>query len=230
YENQTNISSNFNLAPRVSFAWSPGAGGAKAPKTVFRGGGGIFYDRFGENLTLAAERFNGVNQLSLLVSANETNPARLAAALALLAQPVFTATGVTNVPTAAQILAALPQSNSIRRVATNLQSPHTIQGAIGVERQLPDRLKTTVTAYFITSRAFNQLRTVNVNAPVCSLLQTACGARPQPTLGNINEYESSGRMTQNQLIVNFRTNFNQRLSLTGNYRLGFAKGDTDGAG
>lgn len=231
YERQNNISSNLNFAPRFGFAYSPGAGGARAPKTVFRGGAGIFYDRFSENLTLQADRFDGVSQLSLLVSANETNPALQEQARILLAQPIFTANGVTNVPTAAEILSVLPQSNTIRRVADDLQAPYTMQAAIGVERQLPESWKTTLTGYFITSRSLHQLRTRNVNAPVCPLqLNCEMAVRPIIDAGNINQYESSGRITQNQFIVNFRSNFSQRFSLSGNYRLGFAKGDTDGAG
>ena len=42
--------------------------------------------------------------------------------------------------------------------------------------------------------------------------------------------KSNGRMTQNQFIVNFRTMLNTGITLFGNYRLGFANGDTDGAG
>ena len=61
YENQTNVNDNLNFAPRFAVAWSPGAGGARAPKTVFRGGFGVFYDRFSENLTLQTERFNGTD-------------------------------------------------------------------------------------------------------------------------------------------------------------------------
>ena len=223
YENQTNISSKFNFAPRFGFAWSPGAGGAKAPKTVFRGGVGVFYDRFSENLTLQALRFNGVNQLNLLVNANDS-----AAALALLAQPVFTLGGVTNIPTVAQIL-ALPHSNTIRQVAPDLETPYTMQAALGVERQLP--AKTTLAAYFITSRILHQLRSRNINAPICPAPDNCTNApRPQPSSGNIYEYESSGRTNQNQFILNFRTNISPKYSLFGNYRLGFANGNTDGSG
>lgn len=228
YENQTNISSNMNFAPRFGFAWSPGAGGARAPKTVFRGGAGIFYERFSENLSLQAIRFNGQNQLNLLVSANETDPVRRAAALALLAQPTFTLSGVTNVPTAAQILAVLPQSNTIRTISNELSAPYTMQAAIGIERQLP--YNTTLAGFFITSKTNNVLRSRNINAPICPL-QTNClnAPRPDPTAGNIYQYESTGESKQNQVIVNFRTNINNKYSLFGNYRLGFADGDSDGA-
>jgi hypothetical protein len=229
YENQTNISDNLNFAPRFSFAYSPGAGGARQPKTVFRGGIGIFYDRFGENLTLQAERFNGTNQLNLIVSANDPDPIRRQAAIALLSQPVFTLSGVTNVPTAQQILAVLPQSNTITRVSPDLQSPYTIQTALGVERQLP--LKTTMTVFYIASRTLHLLRTRNVNAPICANGQSCLGAlRPDPSQGAIYQYESSGVLNQQQLIVNFRTGFSQKVTLFGNYRLGYAKSDADGVG
>ncbi len=229
YENQTNISDNLNFAPRVNFAYSPGAGGARQPKTVFRGGAGIFYDRFGEGLTLQANRFNGFNQLSLIVSANETDPIRRAAAIALLSQPVFSVGGVTGVPTAAQILAALPQSNTIRAVSPELQSPYTIQTALGVERQLP--FKTTLTAFYIASRNLHLLRTRNINAPICPQ-NINCNNAPRPSAGqgNIYQYESSGVLNQQQIILNFRTVLGKRVNLFGTYRLGFAKSDTDGAG
>jgi hypothetical protein len=229
YENQTNINDNLNFAPRFSFAWAPGAGGPSTPKTVFRGGFGIFYDRFSENLTLQAQRFNGTNQLNLIVNANDPDPVRRAAAIALLQQPVFTLDGVTNVPTAADVLAVLPQSNTIRTISPELQSPYMFQTALGVERQLP--WNSTISAFYIGSRTWHVLRTRNINAPICPEQVNCLNApRPDPTQGNIYQYESSGVQNTNQFILNFRTTLSNRVSLFGNYRLGYSKGDADGAG
>jgi hypothetical protein len=229
YENQTNINDSFNFAPRLSFAWAPGSGGARAPKTVIRGGFGIFYDRFSENLTLQALRFNGINQLNLVVSSSDPDPERRAAAIALLQQPVFTVNGVSNVPTAAAILAALPQSNTIRTISSDIKSPYTAQIALGIERQLPYR--TTMSLFYIGANTYDVLRSRNINAPICPLQIDCLNApRPDPAAGNINQYEATGRSEQNQFIVNFRSNFHSRVTLWGNYRLGYSKGDSDGAG
>lgn len=229
YENQTNIKDNSNFAPRFSFSWSPGAGGARQPKTVFRGGIGIFYDRFSENLTLQSIRFDGTRQLNYVISANDPDPVRRAAAISLLSQPVFTLDGVSNVPAISQISSVVPFSTTLRSVSEDLKSPYTIQTALGVERQLP--YKITAAVFYVASRTVNQLRVRNINAPICATPTNCVGAiRPDPTQGNIYEYESTGFSNQQQLIFNFRTGFNQRFTLFGNYRLGFAKSDTDGAG
>ncbi len=232
YENQSNISDSFNFAPRLSFAYSPGAGGARQPKTVFRGGVGVFYDRFGENFTLQTERFNGTNQLSYRVS--QTSASSLLAqqaTIALLSQPVFTANGVTNVPTPAQIQAVLPASSVTQQTASDLRAPYTIQSALSVERQLSTR--TTASLTFIAARSLHQLRTRNINAPFCpQFFITPCASsalRPDPTRTNINQYESSGVLNQKQLMFNFNSRLNPNFSIFANYRLGFAKSDTDGA-
>ncbi len=225
YENQTNISDNFNFAPRFGFAFSPGAGGARAPKTVIRGGFGIFYDRFGQNLVLNAERLDGISQRQFIVS----DPA-------LLGQVTFTRDGVaSNVPTAEQIAALAPQTATRRIIADDLRSPYTIQGAVGVERQLPFNLN--VSAFYVWSRNLHLLRSRNINAPICPT-PTTCptgvdalnALRPDPLGGNIYQYESSGVFEQQQFIVNFRAFVNPKISFFGNYRLGFAEGDTDSFG
>ncbi len=229
YENQTNITSKFNFAPRFGIAWSPGGGGARQPKLVFRGGAGVFYDRFSENLTLQALRNNGVNQLSLLVSANDPDPIRRAAAIQLLSQPVFTLTGVTNVPTPAQIVAALPQSNSVRQVSPTLTAPYSVQASFGVERALTSKL--TLSVNFTGGRSFHQLRTRNINAPICPSITNCVGAvRPNPALGNINVYESSGTNDIKRLNMSLNTNLSRNFTMRFGYTLGSVKSDTDGAG
>lgn len=232
YENQSNISDGTNFAPRVGIAWSPGAGGAKQPKTVFRGGFGIFYDRFGEGNTLSALR--STSQLSLLVSANDPDPARKAAAAIFLAQPVFTLNGVTNVPTAAQILAnpAFAQSSTtIRRVDSELRTPQQFLGQITIDRTLTSKL--TLSVNYSMTKTLHALRTRNINAPICPDFATAsCTGtpRPQQSLGNINEYESTGTQTSKAIAFNLQARLSTKFTLFGNYRLGFQKGDTDGAG
>lgn len=229
YENQTNIKDNSNIAPRFGFAYSPGAGGARAPKTVFRGGFGVFYDRFGENYSLAAERQDGISQRQYFV----TDPV-------ILSQVVFSQNGtISNTPTAAQIAAFAPQTNIIRTIASDFNAPYTLQGALGVERQLP--LNINVSAFYIWSRNLHVLRSRNINAPVCPT-PTTCpvvtpqnpnvlnNLRPDPLAGNIYQYESSGVVEQQQLIFNFRATVNPKISFFGNYRLGYAEGDTDGGG
>ena len=210
YETQTNISDHADLAPRFSFAYSPVGDGKNKPKTVFRGGFGIFYDRFSEGLTLQTLRFNGVNQQQFVVTD-----------AAILNQTVFTADGrVSNVPSI-QSLTAFAQRQTTRVVSPILNAPRTAQLAMSVERQLP--FKTTLSATYIYSRTSGLLRSRNINAPIS-------GIRPVPASGNIFEYESTGRFNQNQLLLNFKSNFSETVSLFGNYAFGGAKSDTDGAG
>lgn len=240
YETQSNISSNFNFAPRLSFAYSPGAG-ARQPKTVFRGGFGIFYSRFAESFTLQTNRFNGENQQQFIISNPGTDEEivkrlsslqlpqaqfeqRLAQELALAQTARSLLGGFTNlndVPSVDQLSAfALPQTTRI--VASDLQSPYTIQSTASVERLLPGRV--TMTVSYVNTRTLHVLRTRNINAPIA-------GVRPLgDTLGNIYQYESSGILNQNQLLVNANTRFNPNFSLFANYTYGRASSNADGAG
>ena len=218
YENQKNIDSNFNFGPRVGFAWSLGG---QQPKTVIRGGYGVFYERVSESLTMQALRLNGVNQQQFTVQNPDFYP---------------------QIPTVAQLIQfAVP--GSVYRLAEGLQAPYTLQGVFSVERQLPGNL--TVAASYINIRTLHVLRTRPLNAPLPGTFIPGVpesGVRPlncadfippdinPSTRCNIFEYESSGRFNQNQFIVNVTSRFHRNVTLQAYYVLGQSKSDTDGTG
>jgi uncharacterized membrane protein YgcG len=207
YETQTNIHDRTDFAPRVAFAWSPGtAAQGRQQRMVIRGGFGIFYDRFRENLTLQANRFNGTNQQQFVVTVNQPNGPEILDRF-------------PNAPSVAELTAFnVPQT--IRRVAPNLQSPYTMETSLSVERQLVTNV--TLSVSYIGARTLHVLRSRNVNAPVN-------GVRPFAGVGNIYQYESSGRFNQNQLVVSFNNRLSRKFTLFSTYVLNYANGDTDGA-
>ena len=223
YEIQNNIKNGINFAPRVGAAYAFDEKGKSSPKTVIRAGFGIFYDRFSENLVLLATRFNGTRQKSYVVNDNDRVYGGIARQI--LAQPIFTLNGVSNVPSAAQLAEVFPNANAIQQVSGNLLAPRTFQGAVSLERQFP--FSTTLSLTYLASRTLNLFRSRNINAPLPS---TNFTSRPNPALGNVNEYESNGVLNQQQLLINFNTRLNPRFTIFTNYRLNRAKSDSDGAG
>ncbi len=140
YENQSNVSSNLNFAPRIGFAWSPGNG--PRYKTVVRGGFGVFYDRIGESLTLTANRLNGVNQQQFIVINPDFFP---------------------SVPSVATLTAATVPL-TIYQLAKDLRAPYTLQSVVSVEHQLPHNLVASVS--YINARTEHLLRSRAINAPL----------------------------------------------------------------
>lgn len=207
YETQNNISDHKDVAPRVGFAWGIGGKG-RQPKTVIRGGFGIFYDRIGEQLTLQAIRLNGVNQQQFLVPYPDFYP---------------------NVPTVGELTAnRLP--SAIREMDAGLRSPYVAQTAISVERQLPKNVSLSLT--YAHSRGLNVLRSRNINAPLPGTydpLDPASAVRPYGNVGDIYLYESSGMFKQNQLITNVNARVSPKLTLFGFYVFGKAESNADGA-
>jgi hypothetical protein len=234
YENQSNIDSNYNFAPRIAFAWSPVFGHKKAapkevpkpaatpatgtagatpapaagpapsgpPKTVFRGGLGVFYWRTSEDITLQAIRFNGTNQQQFLV----TNPAVL---------DLFPL--VPSVDTLDDF--AQPQ---IRRVLNDdFQTSRQLRFMFTVERSLPANVKLSLT--YMHSRAARNQRLVNINAPLGGTFIPGVpnsGVRPLGAdAGNVLEYQSNGHSVTNTLSVNINGTLKKKLQFWGGYNL-----------
>jgi hypothetical protein len=242
YENQTNINSKFNLAPRVAFAWSPGGGAnaTKPPKMVIRGGAGLFYNRFGEGQTLQANRFNGSNELQYAIpelifrncDPQGNNCIQRPPTLAeQTSNPQFTLLNVyPTVPTTAQLAIIPATQQTIWRVADNLQAPEFYLTGVQVERQLPKNFTMVVGAYSL--RISHAIRARDINAPLPGTITTANpnGIRPNSALGDIYQYESSGKFRQNQMIVQLNSRLNPRISLSAGYFLSKTTNDTDGQG
>jgi len=219
YEGQSNINSILNFAPRLAVAWSPGAGnGAKPPKMVIRGGGGVFYNRFNEGNTLQANRFNGFNQQQFVVS---EVPLYNAAGqyVAPAASPLDT---FPNVPSTSSLSALGRQITW--RVSDDLQAPVVYLAGTQVERQLPKRF--TMFAGVFLVRIQHVIRARDVNAPIPG----TNGVRPYGNVGEIYQYESSGRFNQNQLFIGFNNRFSRALTFFSSYSLSKTTNDTDGQG
>src|SRR4030095_8072686 len=76
------------------------------------------------------------------------------------------------------------------------------------------------------------IRTVDINAPLPGSITalTPNGVRPDPTQGDIYQYESSGKFRQTNFSLGVNNRLNPRISLSGNYTLGKTTNDTDGQG
>ncbi|HLQ52440.1 MAG TPA: carboxypeptidase regulatory-like domain-containing protein, partial [Terriglobales bacterium] len=186
YETQNDIHDHADFAPRLGVAWAPGGTKNASPKTVFRAGFGLFYDRFGQNLVLQAERLNGINQQQFIVLSDKTSG------------PDF----YPNIPPIST-LASTP-AISIRQIDSRLRAPYTMQSAATVERQLTKTANVSVT--YLHSRGVHQLLSRNINAPLPGTYDpnnSSSGVRPFGLVGNINQYQSEGIFQQNQLITNF---------------------------
>jgi hypothetical protein len=197
YETQNYIHDQADFAPRISIAY--GVGHSKtAPKTVLRGGFGIFYDRFQSGSQANAIRNNGVNQNPFVVDATQIS------------------TGCSPANPAACTVAANAQSTTYV-IANNLRSPYTMQTAIGVDQQLFKGATVSVT--YLNGRGVHQYVSQN---------QSYILNGPSTTAPIQYQYQSEGAFRQNQLVTNVNYRGPHNTSLFGFYMLNFAKSNTNG--
>lgn len=173
--------------------------------SAVRGGYGLFYDWYDASLYDQTLRVDGVTVRDIRVSCVEEN-GWCAGGADLLAGGLFAPAGRIQ-------------------ASSDLQMPRVHQASIGYDRQL------TPTVVLQTSyqmlRGENQIRSRNINAPVD-------GVRPFPELGDITQFESTGRSQSDRLTVGarFRTPFEQGrqpMMFNVNYTLGRERNHADGA-
>ncbi len=207
FETQNHFSDTHDFAPRLGFAWGIGGNAKNPPKTVLRGGFGMFYDRFNYGLVLAQLRYDVTGPL--LEQYQYANPSFFTPN-----QPLTSFSGAAATTT--------DYKNN-----GNLHAPYTIQTGVTLERQLTKVANVTVT--YLNSRGVHQFYTDNLN-----YVDPTTGVRVQsvtdPNAGNIFQYQSEGIFKQNQVIVNGNIRMGAKLSLFGYYVLNYANSDTSGTG
>ena len=196
YEAQSNLGDLANWAPRVGLAWGLDGRANRPAKTVLRAGFGTFFDRIPLNVTLNSLRYNGANQQSFLI----LNP-----------------TFFPAIPAAAA-LAANQQPQQLRPVYKGMQAPRLYQASLGVERQLNQTSRLTLT--WIRSRGVHLLNLRNTNAPIQG--NYPAGDRSIRLLT-----ESAGASDLNQLVAGANVNY-KKLYLFGSYTLSYGMANNEG--
>jgi len=232
YETQTNAHSKYDFAPRLAVAWSPGAANsARPPKMVIRLGTGFFYNRFNENNTLTANRFNGVNVIQTSVNEpfENTPPGVLEQQLPNVA-PIYSILNQWS-PTAVPSVVGIPANQQTTwLIDPNIQIPTVWVLGTQVERQLPRNM--TMFVGFFNLKISHVIRARDINAPLPGTITelTPNGIRPDPTRGEINRYEASAQFNQRQFFIGFNSRFSRMIQVNGNYSLSKTTNDSDGQG
>jgi hypothetical protein len=194
YDWQNYFHDNNNVSPRIAFAYSP----AHHPKTVFRGGAGVFYDRTGAQPIFDLLRYDGHRLLQYVV----TNPG--------FPDPWSNALQSQTAPT------------SVVRLARDVRIPYLMQFGIGIERQL--RKSTTLSINYTGNDGVGMFRSRDINAP----LPPFYAARPDPIYSVFRQIESSGRLESHSLEVALRGDVTRFFSGMMQYTLGRAYNNTAG--
>ncbi len=210
YEAQTNVGHFNDFGPRAAIAWSPGGKVGSNPKTVFRLGGGMFYNRVPWNFTQQATHFNGINQKQYVV----TNPDFF---------PLIPSLST---------LAAQLQPATTWRLDSHIRSAGQPTFAATVERQISKG--TTLSGTFLYVHVTHLSMNINLNTPLPGTYipgQPTSGARPYGNAaGNLFAYESEGVFTQRGGWFTLNHRWNDRVSISANYQYLDVRGDSGDTG
>ncbi len=123
-------------------------------------------------------------------------------------------------PFAGGSAAATPRSIVV--IAPGIRTPYTVQFGGGIERQL--RKGSSIAVNYLGSRGVDLFRSRDVNAPPPPLY----AARPDPTLGQVRQIESTARQTVHSIQVLARGRLTKRFNGNVQYTLSSAHNDTSG--
>ncbi len=172
-------------------------GPGKQKRFVIRSGAGFFFERSGPMPVWDILRYNGVRQRRYVL----TGPQVAADLLGL---------SLDGVPI------------SVHRLERGIELPNAMQFSAGFESQLAK--KTTLAVNYVGTRAVQQLRSRDANAP----LPPDFAARPDSRFNVLRHIESAGLLQGNSLEITLRGELAPRVNGTAQYVFGKTMTDTGG--
>jgi len=167
----------------------------KSGKTTIRGGGGVFFDWLDAQTYEQAVQLDGTHQRIETVM----QPG----------YPNFRLGDHAEVLPAGRV-----------QFSPDLVQPRLFETIAAVEQALPGDMR--INTMYVRRRGSNQLRGVNVNAPLPN------GERPDPLSGAVTEIQSIAGTEFDAISVNFNLQRSpQRVFVAANYTLGRSLNDTD---
>jgi hypothetical protein len=206
YENQTNISSKSNFAPRFGIIWAPKAKEKQnslytLPRISV--GYGMFYNRFALSNTLSVRQASDSDRAQYLITdANILDLYPNTPSVNLLQQ------------------FALPQTQ--RFIDAGFETPYQSLLNITTAKRMPKGF--TLNFTFSRGTTFRQSFTQNINAPLAGTfnpLNPSLAVRPFGNVGNIYGTQSAGKTATDRFSINL--NFPQSQKLFASVRYSFLK-------
>jgi hypothetical protein len=189
------------FSPRVSFVWVLDSDS----KLVVRGGGGIYYDRFGSAPILDLARYETARRRVVRLS---LDPAEQPSGGCV---PISACFNLGDQPV------------SYAQLAPGAKIPYQIQYGLSVERQLGERATGVVSVY--SSRGIGAFRSVDINAPTP---QSGYTLRPDPAYGLVRQMQPAGFFEGNGLDISYRGQWNKCFSGFGRYTWSHYASNTGG--
>ncbi len=185
-----------NFAPRIGLAYAPGD-----RKTVIRFSFGLYFDRVPLRATSNALQRDGSKYVVVQLSPTQTGA------------PVF-----PNVP--ASQPSQLQTKPNVTRVDPRIENSYSEQLNLQIERELPN--DTSVSIGYLHLRGLHLILSRNLNVPTLTPQQAqALGianlGRPDPNVGNVSRFESSGDSYYDAFVVSLR----KRAGAWANVRLSY---------